>query len=507
MNTQDARDILDLDVSSHKSTNNTSVNTTQKRSGLVHHARRNLVNGVNRELFNLIGGLATIPISEQRVHFKEKPNFAAKSSSRWNKKGFTNSARSDDLVLYHWVNEADESTDRSFAGFNKVVDVVEYTNDEYEHIIAHLPSSWSKEETDYLFSLCRQFDLRFLVIADRYNYTARDTMSESTDNATSTHRTLEDIKDRYYTIARHILQSRMSTQHSLSSGLPQDYLDSYVFDKGREALVAEVRRIQLQQRRLQRDHEHVMRLLNIREAPSSGSMNSNAQNASNSNNGAATNTTTQAYNNAGNNNNASSYNTPVSKHKLNAQQQQQQQQKSTPGTDTGGESTKARKHGANATPSDTPTNVTGPDTPLPRRERLTIGVSLRSARLPPIRAQTTANKVITCLRELGVGPRPIMATERVCARYEQLRQSVMKMLERKKYADRMEQELRTLNYRRDELKGESSSKLLAATAATTTTTSHTTSDLDLDDMTTPKLQGRKRSISGAGTLSQKRIRR
>lgn len=77
-----------------------------------------------------------------------------------------------------------------------------------------------------------------------------------------------------------------------------------------------------------------------------------------------------------------------------------------------------------------------------------------------------------------------MATERVCAQYEQLRQSIMKMLERKKYADRLEQELRTLNYRKDELKGKTlgeSSRLLAA--------SNTASDLDLDDITTPKLQG------------------
>lgn len=83
-----------------------------------------------------------------------------------------------------------------------------------------------------MFSLCRQFDLRFLVIADRYNYNTRDTTSEPTSSSSS-HRTLEDIKDRYYTVARHILQSRTSGQHSLSASLPQDYLDSYIFDKGK----------------------------------------------------------------------------------------------------------------------------------------------------------------------------------------------------------------------------------------------------------------------------------
>ena len=29
-------------------------------------------------------------------------------------------------------------------------------------------ADWDRAETDYLLSLCEQFDLRFLVIADRY---------------------------------------------------------------------------------------------------------------------------------------------------------------------------------------------------------------------------------------------------------------------------------------------------------------------------------------------------
>lgn len=41
---------------------------------------------------------------------------------------------------------------------------------------------WTKEETDLLFSLCEQFDLRFIVIADRF----------------PSSRTVEELKDRYY---------------------------------------------------------------------------------------------------------------------------------------------------------------------------------------------------------------------------------------------------------------------------------------------------------------------
>lgn len=41
---------------------------------------------------------------------------------------------------------------------------------------------WSREETDQLFELCERFDLRFIIIADRF----------------PSSRTVEDLKNRYY---------------------------------------------------------------------------------------------------------------------------------------------------------------------------------------------------------------------------------------------------------------------------------------------------------------------
>ncbi|KAL0669112.1 hypothetical protein Bca4012_031816 [Brassica carinata] len=62
------------------------------------------------------------------------------------------------------------------------VDVLKYTDDEYEN---HLTDPvWTKEETDQLFELCERFDLRFTVIADRFPLS----------------RTLEELKDRYYSV-------------------------------------------------------------------------------------------------------------------------------------------------------------------------------------------------------------------------------------------------------------------------------------------------------------------
>lgn len=42
--------------------------------------------------------------------------------------------------------------------------------------------NWSREETDQLFDMCERFDMRFIIIADRF----------------SPPRTVEELKQRYY---------------------------------------------------------------------------------------------------------------------------------------------------------------------------------------------------------------------------------------------------------------------------------------------------------------------
>ena len=45
--------------------------------------------------------------------------------------------------------------------------VYRYDEEEWTNIVAPDPD-WTREETDYLLSLCDLYDLRFLVIGDRY---------------------------------------------------------------------------------------------------------------------------------------------------------------------------------------------------------------------------------------------------------------------------------------------------------------------------------------------------
>jgi DNA methyltransferase 1-associated protein 1 len=79
--------------------------------------------------------------------------------------------------------------------------MIEYTDEEYEKYLTDLDLTWTKEETDYLWDLCKQFDLRFIVIHDRYD----DKYCRS----------IENLKNRYYTVSRKILEERKHFDHPI----------------------------------------------------------------------------------------------------------------------------------------------------------------------------------------------------------------------------------------------------------------------------------------------------
>lgn len=58
--------------------------------------------------------------------------------------------------------------DHPAAQFNKKPQVVRYTPALYQKLLSNLDPSWSSWETDYLFDLCAQLDLRFIIIHDSY---------------------------------------------------------------------------------------------------------------------------------------------------------------------------------------------------------------------------------------------------------------------------------------------------------------------------------------------------
>ena len=189
----------------------------------------NFVAGMSREVLDLKYEGAP-PISIVAPKFKEKPKLPFKPRP-WEETPFGNSARKDGLTLRHWRRKGDVSNagalpvtpadsnaasemepdekaattlpDSHWAKFNVKVDKPQYTDEQYE---THLKNDdWSKEETDYLVDLATDFDLRWVVVADRYEYQPKEQHKENEHSMVVTPqakaRTQEDMKARYYNVA------------------------------------------------------------------------------------------------------------------------------------------------------------------------------------------------------------------------------------------------------------------------------------------------------------------
>ncbi|KAI3787479.1 hypothetical protein L1987_41980 [Smallanthus sonchifolius] len=188
----DAKDILGLPK--------ISLPIPQEKKSRPQKDSQRKPDGISREVYALTGGVAPLmpSIDVNQLKKRQQPE---NEKITWEWLSFTNSARKDDLKLYHWVrvvNGTPPSGDYSFAKYNKSVDVIKYTDEEYEK---HLTDdSWTKEETDQLFDLCERFDLRFVVVADRF----------------PSSRSVEELKNRYYSVSRAILIARAPSPADVS---------------------------------------------------------------------------------------------------------------------------------------------------------------------------------------------------------------------------------------------------------------------------------------------------
>lgn len=92
-----------------------------------------------------------------------------------------------------------EYPDYPYAKFNNRIEVLTYTNEEYDVLLQS--SHWNRSETDHLMDLCYQYDLRWPVITDRYSLLPP--------------RTLDEIRTRYYYVLARLKKSRTGISDSV----------------------------------------------------------------------------------------------------------------------------------------------------------------------------------------------------------------------------------------------------------------------------------------------------
>ncbi|KAF2662326.1 hypothetical protein K491DRAFT_686810 [Lophiostoma macrostomum CBS 122681] len=201
------------------------------------------IQGVAREVAALYGERPPpVAVYEEKKTYRAKRQTTG-PAKKWIRERFVNQARSDGLVLKHWrrkhttanqatngediimedseTNEQAVMSNPEFLKYNVEVEMPTFTDEEYD---AHLRSSnWSREETDYLFGLIRDYSYRWAVIYDRYDYqpSARSHLtSQEATNGDSTAlaslpfappktRTVEDLKARFYEISAKLMKLRI----------------------------------------------------------------------------------------------------------------------------------------------------------------------------------------------------------------------------------------------------------------------------------------------------------
>ncbi|KAF9006567.1 hypothetical protein BDQ17DRAFT_1351968 [Cyathus striatus] len=218
--------------------------------------------GIPRELYSLIGPSApSLAAKLAKPRYKaQKPNLGGGPGTRikWELRTFKNSARKDPST--------DPEATYPFAKYNIQPAAYTYSQDEYTRFLED--KDWSKEETDYLFNVAQEFDLRWYIIHDRYAF--QDGPS----------RALEDLKDRYYSVCRKLVRNRPWAGDEASKA---QLISSFQFDKDREltrkkyltslenrtpeqmveeeALYIEIKRLEQNERKFRRDRDDLLRTL------------------------------------------------------------------------------------------------------------------------------------------------------------------------------------------------------------------------------------------------------
>mmetsp|Transcript_56414 Transcript_56414/g.132129 ORF Transcript_56414/g.132129 Transcript_56414/m.132129 type:complete len:351 (+) Transcript_56414:95-1147(+) len=110
--------------------------------------------------------------------------------AQWEWKAFTNTARTDGLELRHWQKKGVPVEEYQFSRFNKKLQLIKYTDEEYTKYLAC--TEWTKQDTDLLMKLVARFDLNFILVHDRW----------------TGDRIIEQLKDRFYLCQRKVAEAR-----------------------------------------------------------------------------------------------------------------------------------------------------------------------------------------------------------------------------------------------------------------------------------------------------------
>src|SRR3990167_716405 len=233
-------------------------------------------NVASKEVFATTKGLFPISVSRAFAVVKKGSQPSDKDENTLLRKRLKfDDAETDDEVaetdkeqsrypqIMRWVQHKDRKKVFMFKKFDIPLEIPTFTLEEYDQHLLNLDTTWQKEETVYLWDLLEQFELRFNVVFDRY------------DQEKYQNRTLDDIKQRFYTVARQLAEVR-NEKNSPYYGYKFDsnfekhrkhQLEKYLLrskDKHEEERVLneELRKVDLLIKKREREQRNLKKLIN-----------------------------------------------------------------------------------------------------------------------------------------------------------------------------------------------------------------------------------------------------
>ncbi|TRM68102.1 hypothetical protein BD626DRAFT_564969 [Schizophyllum amplum] len=362
--------------------------------------------GIPRELYRLIGPSMPSLAVPKPPRLKQKPNLGSKV--KWELRKFNNSARKDDYP---------------FAKYNTRPPIHRYTEEEYTSWLQD--KEWSKEETDYLFSMLNEYDMRWYIVHDRY------------ESPAGKKRTLEDLKERYFSVCRKLIRNR-NAHLDLDEKAKLELLSNFQFDKEREntrrkyitildsrvkeaveeeeALYIEIKRLEQNERKFKKERDDLLRTLGgidcgLPDVIEDQDISSIAVDPKRRKKG-------------------NDYDTPT-----------------TPSAANLGGPIKPRQ--VKPLPTDAANCITRtePSSSLPSTKAAHTAAYVRSYKIP-VAKTSLAPRVQEIMAELGLASgRLVMPTAGNIAQMEQLMENIYVLVDAKKMADKVEQDIRTVKER------------------------------------------------------------
>lgn len=476
MSSSDIFDVLNIQQRSKSPGSTASPTPTGTSSGTNgNRTARPQVTGMQRELYSLLGENQPPVVIQPSSKFKEKLSAITKPSAWTNAPFKANST----VTLHHWVKGTKESIgsepqESQYAKLNVHLTIPKFNKEEYEKFMAKTdehkqdvaeqstdtvkkeeitesPSeSWSFDEVDYLFNLCRRYDMKWFVIHDRYSF---DKL-----------RSLEDLKEKFYEVCRKFFSVNSPDDPIMQNlNYPREkeierkkYLQRLLARSApeiaeEEALIIESRKFEMAAKKTLNERESLLRLLDSPNSDQSVSQYMTSQGIS------------QLYGSLlSDKSKKRKHNSNVPENPWMKQQQQfaqqrqqlqQMQDKRQDGQDLGSprktkkqkqEIQTAMKRKAESVYAEHLLKNFSPEERdalgvVTHGDKLPPGVYLRSSKISTFKP-ALQNKVVAILQELDLPIRPAMPTAKVINRHEELLKRITTLVDLKKHLDKLEAE-------------------------------------------------------------------